>query len=31
MKTKEKGILNYQKYYPHELELDNIYALQMRT
>lgn len=30
-KKKEMGILNYQKYYPQELELGNVYALEMRT
>lgn len=30
MKPKEKGILNYQKYHPQELELGNIYAFEMR-
>lgn len=30
MKTKEKGILNYQEYYPQGLELGDIYAFEMR-
>lgn len=29
-KQRKQGILNYQKYYPQELELGNIYALEMR-